>query len=163
VRAESHDRPKDFAGWADEIWERARGSYAIIAARDASTLNALYPPTDPRFLRVRTPRGWALALDTRMHDHKQFGDMRVGTIVDGLGDPAVIRAATGLLEARGVDLIISNQLHRDWSAALLDAGFRRGPSNYLFAASPALAALAANPSDDAIHINRGDGDGPIHL
>ena len=28
--------------------------------------------------------GWAVLLDTRMEGHKQFGGMRVGTIVDGL-------------------------------------------------------------------------------
>ena len=64
---------------------------------------------------------------------------------------------------RGVDLIVSNQLHAAWSLALLDAGFRLGPSNYLLAASPALAACAGTARDDEFHINRGDGDGPIHL
>ena len=82
-----------------------------------------------------------------MQDHKQFGDMRVGTIVDCLAPPAdapaVMRAAAALLEARGVDLIISNQLHAAWSNALVHAGFLRGPSNYLLALSPAFAALAA--------------------
>jgi hypothetical protein len=68
-----------------------------------------------------------------------------------------VRAAASLLEQRGVDLIISNQSHAAWSQALLDAGFRTGPSNYLVALSPALAKA------DQFHFNRGDGDGPIHL
>ena len=55
--------------------------------RDAATLDALYPPSDPRFLRVRAAGGWAVLLDTQMRDHKQFGDMRVGTIVDCLAPP----------------------------------------------------------------------------
>jgi hypothetical protein len=102
-----------------------------------------------------------------MRDHKQFGGMRVGTIVDCLAPPAsadsVVRAATSLLEQRGVDLIISNQLHAAWSRALLGAGFRRGPSNYLLALSPDFAAVAGTAPDDQFHFNRGDGDGPIHL
>jgi len=156
-----------FAGWADAIWSRSRESYALMAVRDAATLDALYPSSDPRFLRVRTADGWALVLDTQMRDHKQFGAMRVGTIVDCLASPKaaapVVRAATSLLEQRGVDLIVSNQLHVSWSRALEDAGFRLGPSNYLLALSPDFAAAAGAVPDDQFHFNRGDGDGPIHL
>jgi len=91
----------------------------------------------------------------------------VGTIVDCLAPPedavTVVRAATRTLESRGVDLIVSNQLHAAWSQALAATGFRRGPSNFLFAASPALAVLLEDAGDGELHINRGDGDGPIHL
>ena len=156
-----------FAGWADEVWQRSRDAYPFCGVRDAAALDSLYPPADPRFLRVRAAGGWALLLDTQMQDHKQFGDMRVGTIVDCLAPPAdapvVMAAAAALLEARGVDLIVSNQLHAAWSGALVQAGFRRGPSNYLLALSPAFAALAAGTPEDQFHFNRGDGDGPIHL
>ena len=163
----SCDLAPSFAGWADEIWLRSRDSYALMAVRDAATLDGLYPPADARFLRVRTAGGWAVLLDTQMEGHKQFGDMRVGTIVDCFAPPAaaggVIRAATSLLEQRGVDLIVSNQLHGAWSRALLDARFRLGPSNYLLALSPDFAAAAGAARDDEFHFNRGDGDGPIHL
>ena len=152
-----------FGGWADEIWERSRERYGLMAVRDAETLNALY--SDIRFLRVRTADGWAVLLDTQMQGHKQFGDMRVGTIVDCLAPPegadGVIRTAASALEQRGVDLIVSNQLHPAWSRALLAAGFRQGPSNYLLALSPEFAAAAARGGE--FHFNRGDGDGPIHL
>src|ERR1019366_4302358 len=135
-----------FAPWADEVWERSPPAYALLAQRDAATLERLYPASDPRCLRVRTAGGWAVLLDTQMQGHKQFGDMRVGTIVDCLAPPecagAVIRAAAGLLEQRGVDLIVSNQLHGAWSGALVESGFRSGPSNYLLALSPALAEAA---------------------
>ena len=155
-----------FAPWADDVWERSRAAYAMLARRDAATLDELYPPGDPRFLRVRAAGGWALALDTRMRDHKQFGGMRVGTIVDCLGPPeaatAILRAATCLLEERGVDLIVSNQMHGAWSRGLVECGFRQGPSNYLLAISPALAK-SAGTGFERFHINRGDGDGPIHL
>jgi len=161
------DLAPSFAGWADAIWSRSRELYGLMAARNAATLDALYPPSDPRFLRVRTTDGWALLLDTQMRDHKQFGAMRVGTIVDCLAPPAsaasVVRAATSLLEQRGVDLIVSNQLHSSWSRALVDAGFRVGPSNYLLALSPDFAAAVGDAPDNQFHFNRGDGDGPIHL
>jgi hypothetical protein len=156
-----------FAPWADEVWERSRPAYALLAQRDAATLDRLYPPSDPRFLRVRAAGGWAVLLDTQMQNHKQFGDMRVGTIVDCLAPPesagAIVRAAASLLEQRGVDLIVSNQLHAAWSRALLANGFRTSASNYLLALSPALAQAAGGANHDQFHINRGDGDGPIHL
>jgi hypothetical protein len=60
-----------------------------------------------------------------------------------------------------VDLIVSNQLHGAWVSALRGAGFRAGPSNFIFAMSKALTALI--PEGAEVHINRGDGDGPIHL
>jgi len=167
-----------FTGWADAVWEGCREQYGMAAWRDATTLEQLYPADNPRFLRVRTAGGWALLLDTQMHGHKQFGHMRVGTIADCLaplgpeGTPesgaegapaAVIRAATRTLEDRGVDLIVSNQLHHTWCGALEEAGFRQGPTNFLIALSPALAALVGARADREWHINRGDGDGPIHL
>jgi hypothetical protein len=140
------DLASGFVPWADEVWERSRAAYALMAQRDVATLEQLYPASDPRFLRVRAAGGWAVLLDTQMEGHKQFGDMRVGTIVDCLAPPesaaAVIRAAAGLLEQRGVDLIVSNQLHGTWCAALVESGFRMGPSNYLLALSPALAEAA---------------------
>jgi hypothetical protein len=73
-----------------------------------------------------------------------------------------MRAAAGLLERRGVDLVISNQMHGAWGTALAESGFRAGPSNFLLALSPALAAQAG-VRQDLFHFNRGDGDGPIHL
>ena len=161
------ETPATFAGWADGVWEASRDGYAMLASRDSKTLDALYPPEDERFLRIRSGGGWAVLLDTAMQGHKQFGSIRVGTIVDCLAHPeetaAVVRAATSVLEKRGVDLIVSNQLQKDWGEALARVGFRKGPSNFLFAASPALAALLGEAEDGDIHINRGDGDGPIHL
>jgi hypothetical protein len=156
-----------FAGWADGVWERARGGYRVTGVRDGATLEELYPVSDARFLRVRTADGWALALDTQMDGHKQFGGMRVGTIVDGMAPAGsvggVVRAVTSLLEQRGVDLIVSNQAHAEWSRGLVEAGFRSGPSNYLVALSPGFAKAAGDAGAEECHFNRGDGDGPIHL
>jgi hypothetical protein len=153
----------EFGDWADEIWTTAKADYAMAAVRDAPTLRALYPTTEPRFLRLRgNSSGWALLLDTPMQGDQYFGDLRVGTIVDCLGDPdAVVYASRCFLEKRGVDLIVTNQAHAAWTSALHADGFLKGPSNFLFGASQELAALGVTL--DAMHINRGDGDGPAHL
>jgi hypothetical protein len=163
-----------FDAWADALWERTNYRYAMVAARDAAALNTLYPVADGRFLRLKVTRdgaiaGWAVLLDTGMRGHRQFGDLRVGTIADCLALPedagAVVAAATEWLADRGVDLIVTNQAHAAWGRAFERSGFFRGPSNYVFAVSKKLAE-ALEPFEvnrDEIHINRGDGDGPIHL
>lgn len=163
-----------FTGWADAVWERCHGEYALIARRDEAALELRYPPHASRYLRLRlrrrgAPVGWAVVLDTPMRGHRYFGDLRVGTIVDWIGDAAhavpLAAAVTRHLASRPVDLIVTNQTARHWQAALRAAGFRRGPSNYLFAASPRLAGELAPWPDclATVHLTRGDGDGPINL
>ena len=43
------------------------------------------------------------------------------------------------------------------------SSFRSAVSNYLLALSPAFAQAAGGAKTGQFHINRGDGDGPIHL
>jgi hypothetical protein len=73
----------------------------------------------------------------------------------------VIHAARTWLERRGVDLVISNQAHAAWRKALRDDGFFQGPSNFLCGVSKPLAELVRSIGET--HLNRGDGDGPVHL
>jgi len=160
------DTADDFGSWADEVWGAAQAEYGMTAMRDARTLSELYPAGNKRFVRVRVnSRGWAVVLDTAMEGDRYFGDLRVGTIVDSMARPrdaaAVIHAARRYLEGRGVDVIVSNQSHAAWGAALRADGFFAGPSNFLFAASKELTALGVPAT--AMHMNRGDGDGPVHL
>ena len=120
-------------------------------------------------LQDQRPIGWSVLLDTKMTNHKQFGSLRVGSIVDGLAtvsDAAkVVAMSTAYLERRGVDLIVSNQSHAAWCAAFDKAGYLRGPSNFLFVVSKELAKLlqSSGMSLQQVHMNRGDGDGPINL
>jgi hypothetical protein len=145
----------------------------MVGIRDGITLNTLYPSGE-RCIRLKVsengnPIGWAVVLDTPLVGHKYFGNLRLGSIVDGLASPPnaskVIGLATSYLEQRGVELIVSNQMHCDWCYALRGAGFLRGPSNFLFTASKELTKLLKpiEKHKGGIHLNRGDGDGPIHL
>jgi hypothetical protein len=54
-------------------------------------------------------------------------------------------------------------MHGAWLRALAESGFREGPSNYLLALSPPFVDAIGGANHDQFHINRGDGDGPIHL
>ena len=77
----------------------------------------------------------------------------------------LVGAAVRVLEKRGVDLLLSNQSHPAWGRGLKMAGFLEGPSNFLLITSQQLTRLLDedDPSGVGIHLNRGDGDGPIHL
>ncbi|HYW79080.1 MAG TPA: hypothetical protein VE890_05855 [Thermoguttaceae bacterium] len=165
---------EEFSGWVDDLWKESSAEYGLAAVRDSETVRLLYPREETRFIRLRTTRqgkaiGWAVLLDTHLTAHKQFGNMRLGSIVDCFSATAdtnhVIAAATEFLERRGVDLIVSNQAHAAWCKAFDTCGFMRGPSNFLFAASKALKQRLdeAGVKNDDIHMTRGDGDGPIHL
>ena len=163
-----------FGDWVDELWDAGKGKYVLSAVRDFCVLSVLYPRGDERFIRLKVfregkPIGWLVCLATAMSGHKQFGNMKVGTIVDGFSQPQdaleVICCGREVLEARGVDVIVSNQSHDSWSSALSGCGFRTGPTNFLFAVSPKLARLVPEFPNalTEFHLNRGDGDGPIHL
>jgi hypothetical protein len=164
----------DFSDWADDLWERTKASYAMLALRDARTLNRIYPADDARFTRLQTCHagqvvGWAIVMTSQRKAHSHFGGMRIGSVVDCLASPgherAVVRTATRHLEREDVDVIVTNQLDRRWCQAFDHGGYLRGPSNYIFTVSPRLAERL-QPFDataSRIHITRGDGDGPINL
>jgi hypothetical protein len=115
------------------------------------------------------PAAWVQMLECQSRDRSYFGEMRVAALVDGVGPPAAIpslvHSAVQAARERKADMVISNQMHQDWTSALKAAGFWRGPSNYLMALSKGLRKLV-EPLDEAIpriHFNRGDGDGRVNL
>lgn len=163
-----------FDRWADDIWNKSKDRLSLSAVRDRTTLNILYPADDPKFIRLRVIEkgetvGWAVLLNTAMSGHKQFGNMKVGTIVDCLclsgREPEIMAHAAACLRREGADLIVSNQMHHSYGRALRGCGFLQGPTNFVLALSPVLAEKLGLSGDTAgdIHMNRGDGDGPIHL
>jgi hypothetical protein len=158
----------EFGPWADVLWQRSKGTYAMSAVRDSITLRTLYPASDRHFTRLRVRRngtdiGWTV-VGEKCTDRK-YGSMRVGSIVDCWASPEdtlpIIRAATEALERARVDLIVSNQSHKNWCAALGAAGFLKAQSNFIFAASKKLAELLQplEQTKSRIHLTRADGDG----
>ncbi len=165
---------EEFSDWVDDLWQRCKAGYGMSAVRDGRTLRILYPKEEKKFIRLKIARqdnvvGWAVLLNTQLTGHRQFGNMRLGSIVDCFAAPEdaayVIRAATAFLQQQGVDMMVSNQTHAAWCAAFDASGFMRGPSNFLFAASKGLKQQLdkAGVKNEEIHMNRGDGDGPINL
>ncbi|HUO14447.1 MAG TPA: hypothetical protein VMX38_05620 [Verrucomicrobiae bacterium] len=158
----------EFSAWANDLWEKNKDAYALAAMRDATTLCLLYPATDEHFTRLRIRRGgqdigWAVVGERRKDE--KYGEMRVGSIIDGWAAPGdaapVVQAATAALEQAGMDLIVSNQNHAEWGLALANLGFLSSESNFIFAASKTLAALLQPFESNRLrmHFTRADGDG----
>jgi hypothetical protein len=164
-----------FGPWADELWKRCAPHYAVVAARDAVTMNTLLPAGGwPRAHKLCIGRdgrtlGWAVALDTQMQNDDRFGSLRVGSVIDCLAAPddapAVVGAAFRWLRARGVDLVISNQSHPAWIDAFAKHGFLLLPGRRVFAASPELTRLIAPFAETqrGLHLTNMDGHGPMSL
>jgi hypothetical protein len=162
-----------FDSWADDVWQQSSRVYPLIADRSSATLNVLYP-AHKGFICLRVARGsetlgWAILLATQMRDNRYFGNLRVGTVADCLASPAsapaVVQAATKVLEDRGVDLMIANHSHAAWGNAFRASGYLQGPSNFIFAASKPLGERLApfEMTQHQIYLMRGDGDGPVNL
>jgi hypothetical protein len=171
VRLERIDR---WDAWADRLWEHTRAATIFSVVRDRATLECLYPLDDRRYLAYAARRGrgagdvvgWAVALNTPMHDHNHFGNLRVATVLDALALPGHAAAIAARLRRElaggGADLVVTNQSHDEWIEAFRRAGFLSGPSNYLFAMSKLLSG-GVGSGFGRIHVTRGDGDGRIHL
>jgi hypothetical protein len=102
-----------------------------------------------------------------MREDKYFGDLKVGTVVDGFGAatevPALLRAAVDYLSTRDADIIVGNFSHTAWVEASRRIGFFSGPSNYFFFASPRSPLLEDGCPLPQIHLTRGDCNGFMHL
>jgi hypothetical protein len=154
---------------ADQVLEACRSKYAAFLDRGSDALNIKFPTTDQRlyrFMVVASGRdiGWLVLTVNDLKDHKQFGDLRLGCIVDGLLEPRWVQPAMTLaakkLSELGAHLLVSNQSHRAWQLALRRNLFLRGPSNFILGRTAQFARQI--PLQD-LHMNRGDGDGPINL
>jgi hypothetical protein len=160
----------DFSEEIDELFLAVRGDYGLMCDRRAAAMRERLPAKDSKLLRIVLRRsgkvaGWIVVSISQLSSHTQFGSMKLGCIVDGLAAlPDVgllIGEACRRLERAPCDLLVSNQTHPVWIQDLRRQGFFQGPSNFVLALSPPLAASRAGVS--SAHFNRADGDGPINL
>jgi hypothetical protein len=154
----------------DDLFSNVRGDYGLMCDRRAAAMRKKLPTHDTRLLRFVLRRfgkvaGWVVVSISQLSNHTQFGNMKLGCIVDGLAVPADVGLLVGeacrRLEEARCDLLVSNQTHPAWIESLRRQGFFQGPSNFILALSPALEACRSAGS--SAHFNRADGDGPINL
>jgi hypothetical protein len=166
---------KTFGAWADRIFEDCLPGYGVAMRSDATTLNILYPPDKPGLTRLRVCRkgakrgagqdtGWVLVARKQMKNNRYFGDLKVGTLVDGFGRaadaPALVAAGIDHLAESEVDIIVANFSHAMWIEACRRSGMIAGPDNYYHFVSPGGSPLfedACPPRE--IHVARGHSDG----
>jgi hypothetical protein len=166
---------KAFDDWADRIFDDCIPDYGVAMRSDATTLNILYPPDKPGLTRLRVRRkgakhgagqdvGWILVASKQMKDNRYFGDLKVGTLVDGFGRaanaPALVAAGIDHLAETGADIIVANFSHEAWVKACHRSGMLAGPDSYYHFVSPGGSPLfedACQPRD--IHMARGHSDG----
>jgi hypothetical protein len=162
---------EEFSSEVDADQEVLLRDISCSAVRSSVTLSERFLKDDKRFLRLvlrdseARLEGWALIGVSQLKDHKQFGNMKLGSLIDVMAregsEAALIQECLQVLEDRGADLVVSNQTHRRWCTALEENFFRAGPSNFALARSPQLTALGLE--SNKLHFTRGDGDGPINL
>ena len=164
------ERVSDFGEWADDVWRSCREAYPLIAVRDRRMLNVLFPASNTRFTRIRLADGrgvfgWAVVSVRQYVGHEQYGDLRVGHIVDCLAPPVdavrVIKAACSAAADLGADIAVCNHSHDTWAAAMTQAGMLSGPSNFILAVPKGLSTRL-QPFESVrreLYFTRADGDG----
>ncbi len=181
TRFHSHsDEVSSFGPWTDTVWERAKGDYAAAAVRDARTMNILAPPKQshgewslPTRLRVRDrdgrDLGWALVCLRDMNEHRRFGNLRVGSIVDAFAPAAwageIVHAAFSWLAQAGAEVVIANQSDPRWIRGFTRNAFVPIAAGRYFCAAPAFAK-ALEPWADTrkrLFLTNMDGHGPMGL
>lgn len=165
----------DFGPWADEVYHRAKSQYGALVSREASALRTVFPPEDQRYTRIRIRArnsnkelGWIMIVHKQMEDDKYFGNLHVGTLVNGCAElsdvPAILAAGFEHLADLGVDLVVANWSHQTWRAAVKSQGFFSGPSNFAYFVSPKAVPVLEDECPLAeCHMTRGDCDTPASL
>jgi hypothetical protein len=170
---------KVFDDWADRIFEDCLPGYGVVMRSDATTLNILHPPDNPGLTRLRVRRkgangnagrnggqnaGWILVANKQMKNNHHFGDLKVGTLVDGFGPaadaPALVAAGINHLVETGADIIVANFSHAAWVEACRRSGMFDGPDSYYHFVSPGGSPLFEDSCPQReIHMTRGHSNG----
>ncbi len=172
-RAHKAEPVERYGPFADEVWTRNRTLYEMVPARDAATLNTLFPPHFySGFHRLRVQQNGedvglasVLLADFAQHaEDKYFGKLTVGLIADVFGNPndaaGIVSAATRYLLNSDVDLIVSFQNHPAWQDALKSLGFFPGPSTFCWYRAAGVQQLLSAAASPGFHLNRADAEGP---
>jgi hypothetical protein len=166
---------ESFDEWTDRIFDQSLSDYPVAIRSDATSLNIVYPPDDHRYIRLRVRRkgsgddaGWIVVASKQMNGNHYFGDLKVGTLVDGFGraedTPGLVAAGLNHLAGIGVDIIVANFSHSAWVEACRRSGMFNGPSNFQIFVSPQGRPLLEESCPlRQLHVARGHSDGMDNL
>lgn len=165
-----------WGSWADDIWDKASHRYSLIGDRSRAALQTLYPEGHEHLIKLRfksadTKRliGWAVITASRLKNHKYFGNMVLGAMVDMLAVPedaySVVSGALAAARQAKADVVIVNHSDHRWNDAFKRAGMLPWKTNLTLSLSSKLKERF-NPIEDyasRFYFTRGDGHGPTSL
>lgn len=176
ARDVSIERFDCWGDWADEVWSQARHRYTLIGDRSLAALRSLYPDGHEHLIKLKISArdtgqllGWAVLTASQLKDHRYFGDMRLGAIVDMLAAPEdaywVLSGALAAAQQSGADLVISNHSDQRWNAAFVRAGMLQWKTNFHLFLSPELSKRfePIKEYNTRFYFTRGDGHGPTQF
>lgn len=153
-----------------ELWQRVSPHIMAAIVRDQAYLKARYGPKMKRYrlLACRNGQqllGYCIIKTKAFADDARMGNLKVGTIVDGLYDPTIPSTWQALLDAallqlrqEGSDVVLCTTSLMSLRNVLIANGFARIPGNLNFTYHSRAEASIANVSFDSWHLMRGDSD-----
>jgi hypothetical protein len=154
----------------NELWEKAKGSYDILAIRDQQYLNWRYLTRPSGQYRILIGERAGTIVGYLVLKLSQEGEVSLGLVVDGLSlndakvDDAMIRAAMGRFLVKKVDYVHCWALKEDrFFQALMRCGFREHPG---MKSIPVVCFVFSGEVDETFlkdprhwHLTIGDTDG----
>jgi hypothetical protein len=159
-----------FDGSYDELWQAVRGRFGACVARDRKYLQWRFggKPERYRVLGCRRENrllGYCIVKTRQFSDDSRMGDMKVGTIVDCLFDPAspavlqtLLAGALRLFKQDNVDAVLCTASHAAVRRLLRANGFFAIPGNLNFALHNRTPLPIQDVPLDSWHLMRGDSD-----
>lgn len=154
----------------DRLWHMVGKQFEACFVRDRASLQAKFGPHGERY-RILTYRrggqllGYCIIKTKQFANDSRMGNMKMGTIVDCLFDPAADEVLQSLLEhvltlfaREDVHAVLCTASHRVVRRLLLANGFFSIPGNLNFAFHTRASALLQDIPLDGWHLMRGDSD-----
>jgi GNAT superfamily N-acetyltransferase len=154
-----------FGSEYDELWDRARGSYAMCARRDAAYLEWKYVRAPHRRYDVRAARRGGRLVGFAVSRHEDYRGLRLGWIVDVFADAedhgarrALVADVLDGFRSAGVARAQAFSLNASLGGDLRALGFLPGPSPMQFCVRARVEDGSPLQDPGRWHVMFGDSD-----
>jgi GNAT superfamily N-acetyltransferase len=154
-----------FGSEYDELWDRARASYAMCARRDAAYLEWKYARSPHRSYDLREARRGGRLVGFAVSRHEEYRGLRLGWILDVFADAgdhgtkrALVAEALDRFRSAGVARAQAFSLNASLGEDLRSLGFLPGPSPMQFCVRAQVQDKDPLRDTRAWHVMFGDSD-----
>jgi GNAT superfamily N-acetyltransferase len=154
-----------FSAEFDELWERARASYAMCVRRDRAYLTWKYRQPPHRRYALHAARREGALVGYAVSRHEDYNGIRLGWLVDVFADAedhaakdALIGSILDAFRAAGVARVQAFSLNRALAEDLKRRGFFEGRSPMQFCVNARGDAAAVFADRERWHVVFGDSD-----